>query len=274
MSLSRFGVRRPVPVNILMFVMILGGIGCGLTMTREFFPESNAESAQVTLPYPGATPEEIEETLAKKVEDKLADLDEVERLTTTIAEGAGGIMVEFRDGVGDVDEATREVERAIDSLLDLPTDAEEIQVTAFEPVLPVIMVTLFGDSDEESMKRSIRAIKDDLKSLPDMADIVESGTRDYEIRVDLELDRLLQHGLSLPDVSDAISRWMADIPGGTVRTDVGNVNVRLVGVEERAQSIREIVVSGDPDRNQSKGYINNHEQGAPVSKKVTLPKRP
>ena len=157
-------------------------------------------------------------------------------------------MVEFRDGVGDVDEATREVERAVESLLDLPDEAEEIQVTAFEPVLPVIMVTLFGDSDEESMKRAIRAIKDDLKSLPDMADIVESGTRDYEIRVDLEASiACCSTGLSLPEVSDAISRWMSDIPGGTVRTDVGNVNVRLVGVEERAQSIREIVVSGDPD---------------------------
>ena len=102
MSLPRFGVVRPVPVNSLMAAFLLSGIACGLTMTREFFPETTPMQATVTLPYPGATPEEIEESLARKVEDKLADLDEVEQLTTTIAEGGGVILVEFRDGIDDV----------------------------------------------------------------------------------------------------------------------------------------------------------------------------
>ena len=96
MSLARFGVTRPVPVNVLMAAMLGGGVVAGLPMTKEFFPETTPESATVRLPYPGATPEEIEESLARKVEDKLADLDEVERLTTTLAEGGGGITVEFR----------------------------------------------------------------------------------------------------------------------------------------------------------------------------------
>ena len=74
MSLPRFGVTRPVPVNILMVVLLAGGVAAGLTMTREFFPETTPESATVTLPYPGATPQQIEESLAMKVEDKLAEL--------------------------------------------------------------------------------------------------------------------------------------------------------------------------------------------------------
>ncbi len=101
MSLTRFGVTRPVPVNILMAVFLVGGIAAGVTLTKEFFPETTPESATVTLPYPGATPREIEDDLARKVEDKLAVLDEVEKMTTSIVEGRGRILVEFRDGIDD-----------------------------------------------------------------------------------------------------------------------------------------------------------------------------
>ena len=247
MSLPRFGVTRPVPVNILMVVFLGGGIAAGLTMTREFFPEITPDSATVLLPYPGATPEEIEESFARKVEDKLADLDEVARLETTIAEGDARILVEFRDGIDDVSQATDEVQRAVDTLLDLPEESERIRVAEFEPTLPVIMVSIFGETDEESRKRAIRHVRDELEMLPGMGEIFLSGVRDYEIRVDVSAASLLEHRLSLPQVSGVISAWMADVPGGTVRTSSGNINVRTLGVVERAGAIRRIVVKATPD---------------------------
>ena len=247
MSLPRFGVNKPVPVNLLMGALIVWGIYAGLTLKREFFPDVTPEAANVTLPYPGATPEEVEESLAIKVEDKLADLDEVERLETTVVEGGGGILVEFADNVTDVNEAVDEVERAIDALMDLPEEAEEIRVAAVEPRMPVIMVTLFGPVDEEVLKRGIRQIRDELEILPGMGDLVISGTRDYEIRVDVTEETLVKYGLSLPRISDAIREWMADMPGGSVRTGVGNINVRTMGVEERSDSINDIIVRADAD---------------------------
>jgi multidrug efflux pump subunit AcrB len=246
MSLARFGVLRPVPVNILMGVLLVAGVAAGLTMTREFFPETKPRSATVTMTYPGATPEEIEEGLARKIEDKIVDLEEVDVLTTTIAEGGGGIFVEFHDGVRDAARATDEIERAVDALTDLPEEAERIQVTEFEPRLPVIMVTLFGTADEEAMKRSVERMREDLTSLPGMGEIYVTGTRDYEIRVDVDSGALLEHGLGLPEITGLIRAWMSDVPGGTVRTNVGNINVRTLGVEERAEAIRRIVVRATP----------------------------
>ncbi|MHC5114214.1 MAG: efflux RND transporter permease subunit [Planctomycetota bacterium] len=247
MSPPRFGVTHPVPVNLLMGALIIAGVASATTMTREFFPETTAESAQVTLPYPGATPDEIEETLARKVEDALADLDEVERLTTTLSEGGGGIMVEFHDGVTDVTGATDEVERAIDALTDLPDEAERIQVSEFEPRLPAISVSVFGDVDEEVLKRTVMSVRDDLRSLEGMGEVTRSGIRDYEIRVDVSSDALLKYRMSLSQVSDVIRAWMTDVPGGTVRTTTGNINVRTLGVEERADAIRAIVLKATPD---------------------------
>ena len=244
MSLPGFGVRKPVPVNLLMTAILLAGLVLGMSLRREFFPESDPDMATVTLPYPGVTPDELEETLAIKVEDKLIDLDEIKELRTTLTEGGGGITIEFREDA-DPDEALDEIERAIDSLIDLPDESEKIQTQLLEPKLPVIRVALYGDLDEQAMKRAIRGIRDDLRTLPEMGEILIEGVRDYEVRVDVRSGALLEHGLSLPMVADTVRRWMTDIPGGTVRTGTGNVKVRTMGVDVKAADIRDIVLRSD-----------------------------
>lgn len=244
MSLVRFGVRKPVPINLLTVGIIIAGIAAGLTLRREFFPSTDSDTASVSLPYPGATPEEIEETLAIKVEDKLAELDEIDEITTTVSEGGGGIRVKFFENA-DPFEARDEVERAVESLLDLPDDAETIQVQLLKARLPVIRTVVFGDVDEPVLKEAIRSVKDDLRTLPGMGEVLVEGVRDYEIRVDVRQEALLKLGLSLPDVAQTINAWMREVPGGTVKSDTGNVRVRTMGVAERADAIRRIVVKAE-----------------------------
>lgn len=244
MSIARFGIRKPVPVNLLMIAILLGGLVTGLALRREFFPETTPEQAIITMPYPGAAPEEIETSLAIKVEDALRKLEEVDEIRTTLAEGGGGMTVEFREGV-DPDKAFNEIERTIDALQDLPERAEKIEVELFEPRLPVIRVALFGDLSEAVMKRAIRAVREDLRSLPGMGDVVIDGVRDYEVRVDVEMDALLKQGLSIEQIRQRIGAWMEDVPGGTIRGQSGNIKLRTLGVEERADAIRNIVLRSD-----------------------------
>lgn len=245
-GLAAFAVRRPVPINLLMAAILIAGMTTGLSLRREFFPEIDPETVLVTMPYPGATPQEIEQTLAIKVEDKLVDIEEIDELVTTVAEGGGGIMVELKEGV-DPDKALDEIDRAIDALQDLPDDAEQIQAELLEPRLPVIRVAVFGDIDESVLKTTIRGIKDDLRSLPGMGEIKIDGVREYEIRVDVDRAALLKHGISLPQVSQVIGAWMAEVPGGTVRTQTGDVRLRTMGVQERREMICDIVVKALPD---------------------------
>ena len=112
MSLPSFCALNPVPANLLMMVLIVGGIWSGLTMRREFFPEINPEAARVELVYPGASAPELEESLARKVEDAVGTVDEVRRIETTVSEGSGVVVVKFDEGT-DVSEGVDDVERAI-----------------------------------------------------------------------------------------------------------------------------------------------------------------
>lgn len=245
MSIARFGVHRSVPVNLLMVGLLLAGVVLGLSLRREFFPEMDPDQVMVRMPYPGASPEEVEESLAIKVEDRLVDLDEVDEMRTNISEGGGGIVIELREGIGDVNKAVDDIKSAIDSLTDLPDESETIQVSLLEARLPVIRAVVFGELEEGVLKRTVRMVRDDLRSLPGMGEALVEGVRDYEIRVDVRQDALLQHGMSLPWIAATIRAQMADLPGGTVRTTTGDVKVRTVGVAERARAIRQIVLRAD-----------------------------
>ena len=244
MSLPSFGVRNPVPVNLLWMAIVIAGLIFGLTLRREFFPEVNPDQAFIVMPYPGASPEEVEEGLVLKVEDKLAQLEEIDDLFVSISEGGGGITVEFREGVN-VSKALDEVERAVNEVIDLPAEAEKMQVRLFEPRMPVIRVNVFGDVDEDAMKRAIRGIRDDLRDLPGMGEVTIAGTRNYEIRIDVKREAMLRHGISLPAITDIVRGWMTEVPGGTVKTSTGNVKVRTMGTTERAAAISGIVLRAD-----------------------------
>jgi len=241
-----FFARRPVPVGLMLWTLVIGGVWSALTIRREFFPDLEPDMARVSMPYPGATPEEVEESLARKVEDSLADIEEVDRMETTVFENGGGVTIKFIEGA-DVRKRVEDMRSAIASLQDLPEEADRITVREFEPNFPVIQISLSGDVGEDSLKRGIRKIADDLRLLPGMGRVTVTGIREYEIRVDADQGRLLQHGIPITRVADAVTAWMKRIPGGRIRTADGDLNVRTVGVKERAEAIKGIVLKAESD---------------------------
>ena len=245
-GLARFGVKQPVPVNLLAVTILVAGATLGLTLEREFFPEITPDRAVISIREPGANPQHIQDAIAIKVEDRMADIDAVKQIDSRIHEGGGSVTVEFRSGV-DLNKAFDDVKRAVDAIDDLPPDAEPLQVQLLEPRLPVIMLTLYGDSDEQALKRAIRGIQNDLQSLDQMGEVVPSGIRDYEISIEIDKDAMLEMGLELGEVQQAVGAWMQEVPGGTLRTDSTDIQVRTIGVAEQAETVREVVVGAGAD---------------------------
>ncbi|MEM1423940.1 MAG: efflux RND transporter permease subunit, partial [Planctomycetota bacterium] len=246
MNLAAFGVRKPVIANLVMLALIGAGVIYGASLRREFFPEVRPVMVSISAPYPGASPEEVEDSLAVKIEDSVENLDDVKEVSTTVGEGFCSVMIEFRDGI-DITETVFEVKREMDALQDLPTEVERITVSKFEPNLPTINVSLIGDADEKTMKRAINGVRDDLRSLPGMGQITVSGVRTDEIRVEVDQGAAIEHGVSLPLVSDRIGGAMLELPGGSVRSPLLNTAVRTMGADERAEAVRDIVVKAGDD---------------------------
>lgn len=246
MNPVEFGVRKPVAANLVMLAIVAAGLVLGLNLRREFFPETRPNEVLVVAPYPGAAPEEVERSLAIKIEDRVFDIDDVKEVNTTIVEGAATVRIEFRAGV-EIGEATARVKREIDALQDLPELSERITVQDFEPQIPVIDLTLYGDADERTMKEAVKRMRDDLRSLPGMGDVTIGGVRVDEVTVEVNPDRLLEHNLSLLAVTERIRQAMGESPGGTVRTTGANVAIRTLGADDAADAVREIIVKATGD---------------------------
>ncbi len=244
MSLAAFGVRKPVAANLFMFVIIGAGLIFGWGLRREFFPEVRPQQILITAPYPSASPQEIEETLARKIEDRVFNLPDVEEISSVVTEGLASVRLEYPEGIN-IDVALNEVKREIDALQDLPEEADRILVSKFEPRLPAISLSLITDADETTLKRMIRQMRDDLELLPGMGDVQVTGTRTREISVELKPEVLLKHRLSLPLISQRLGDAMAEIPAGPVRGTTSHISVRTIGADERAEEVRDIIIQAD-----------------------------
>jgi len=246
-SLARFGVKRPVVANLTMWVIIGAGLIFGLNLRREFFPEVRPTQVSIAAPYPGASPDEVERSLAKKIEDRIADLDGVKEMNTSVREGLCSILIEFEEGYP-IDRALADVKREVDALEDLPAESDRILVDKFEPNLPAINLALYGDADERVMKEAIRQMREDLRTLPGMGDISVGGVRKDEITIEVDPATLLEHRLSLPGIADRVRQGLIELPSGSVRSSTTNVTVRTLGKDETVDEVRAIVVKSDGDQ--------------------------
>lgn len=246
MSLARFGVRKPVVANLVMFALIGAGLIFGSQLRREFFPYVEPRIVTIAAPYPGAAPAEVEDALATKIEDRVADLKGVKEITSTVTEGTAGISVEFEEGTN-IRVGLADVKREIDALQDLPDAVDNIVVDILEPNLPAIIVAIHGNADERAMKNFITQTRNDLLTLPEITDISMGGVRGDELRVEVSPEKAIEQGLSLPVIADTIRAAMIELPGGSVKTPTSTISVRSVGVDERADAVRDIVVKASGD---------------------------
>ena len=242
MNLARFGVRNPVPINLLMAGFILAGIFAAFNLRRQFFPDMTFDSVSVTMAYPGASPEDVETSIAKRIENAIINIDEVDEIRTTCVEGLASIFVTFKEGTSNIDNAIDKVRRSVDSIQDLPVDAKKPVVTRIEPKMPVIMVQIWGDVDKQVMKQAIRDVRDDLRTFEEMGSINVGGDINNELSVEIDQDSLVEHGLSITQVAQSISSWMREIPGGTLRSKGGDIVIRTNTPEESSLDLEEIVI--------------------------------
>jgi len=242
MNLPRFGVRNPVPINLLMAGLILAGIYSSFTLRRQFFPDMEFDKVVVSMSFPGASPEDVESAIAMRLENSIFEIDEVDEIRTTCVEGNASLFISFKEGTNNLDEVIDEVRRSVESLQDLPSDVERPIVTRLEAQMPVIMVQLWGDVDQHVMKKAIHDIRDDLRTFNEMGAINVGGDLTNELTVEVDQDSLIEHGISIAEVANRITLWMSQVPGGTLRSSGGDIVIRTDNPEESSLEVEEIVI--------------------------------
>ncbi len=239
-SLIRWAVHNTPAMNTLMLsILIVGGVSLAM-MRREVFPEFDLEMILVTVPYPGATPEEVEEGICQKIEEAVRSISGLKKQVAVAQEGAGYLVLYLESNVN-VQKILNEVRAEIDripSFPDLAEDPEVQQITFRSPAIRVGVIGPEADSPEAEwrLRELGEQIRDELLLLPSVSQADLTNVRKYQIDVEIPEATLRKYGLTLQQVARTVRRENIELPGGKINTSSQDIllrgkNKRLTGAD-------------------------------------------
>lgn len=238
--------HNPVAANLLMLIIMITGIGSAFNIQRAMFPSFDIDVIRVTVAYPGAAPEEVEQGVILKIEEAINDLEGIKRVESDAYESAGTLWIEPLDGT-DLAKLLGDVQNRIDGIAYFPAEAEEPVISQPEVLFPTLTLQLSGDLDERSMKSLADQVRRDLLTYPEVSAASVVGARDYEIAIEISEPLLREYHLTLGDVANTIAASSLDLPAGSVRTENGEIMLRTVGQAYVQQDFENIVLKTWPD---------------------------
>ena len=238
-------VRNRVFANIILVMIFFVGAMAAMSMIRETFPQFSTERIQVTVAYPGADPEEVEEGISRKIEESLEDVQGIKEYETTSRENFSSTIVEVKNGY-EVSDVLDRVRNKVDSISTFPVDAERPVISEILLRDAVTMLALTGDMPEARAKEWAERVKDALQQESDISQVTILGTRSYEIGIEISESRLREYRLSFDQVVDAVRRSSLNMSGGTLRTQGGAIRLRTLGRKYTGAELASVVVIARP----------------------------
>ncbi len=235
-----------VAANLLMFFIIGMGLYGAFNITVETFPKFEFDTVEVRVPYRGAAPAEVEEGVVVKIEEAIQDVEGIKQVFGYALEGTGRVSIEVRDG-SDPAAVLDEVKLAIDSISTFPVETERPIISKSRFRRQAITVQVSGDMDERDMKNLAERVRDEILALDEVSYAEIRGARPFEISVQIPEITLRQYGLTLDRVALAIRAWSVDLPGGSIRSDGGDIRLRTKGQAYTGEEFEQIVLISRED---------------------------
>jgi len=215
-----------VTPNLLMIALLLGGFYVSGQIKKEVFPEFELDRVTVSVAYPGASPEEVEQGIILGIEEAVRSLEGIKELSSTAAEGRGSVSLELMTDV-DQQKVYQEIKQEVDRIRTFPDDAEEPQVSLLTRRREVLNIQLYGVATEAALRETAEQVRDRLLQDPGITQIDLSGVRDLEIHVDVPQGKLRAYNLTLDGIANIINAASTEVPGGAVETDGGDILLRV-----------------------------------------------
>ncbi len=240
--------RNRVAANLLMLMILVAGFLAVLFgVRREIFPQISLDMITVTVPYPGATPLEVEEGILLPIEEAVADLDGIDTLDATASEGAGTVVIEVRSDY-DTRELMSDVKSRVDGITTFPDDAEEPVIEELVLKMHVITLALASESaDELALRHLAEQVRDDLLTIPGITRVPLGGARNYEIGIHVSEEDLRRYGMTFDEVAGAVRASSLNLPAGSIRSGSGDIRIRTQSQAYNQRQFENLVVRTDPD---------------------------
>jgi multidrug efflux pump subunit AcrB len=217
--------RNSVAANLLMVFIIIMGIASFLTIQRQMFPNIEINYITINANYPGASPQEIEESIFIKIEEAIKDITEIKRTVSRAFRGSGTVSLEI-ETKAELTDVLDKVKLRVDGIATFPAGMEPVNVSQVEFQQDVIEMPLVGNLPLADLKKIAKEIEDELLQLGNVS-LVQMSAPDDEIAIEIKPDTLRKYSLSISDITRAINSYSANMSAGQIRTNAGLVSVRV-----------------------------------------------
>lgn len=238
--------RNPVAANIIMLILVLGGLIQAFNIKQEFLPNAELDIVTVSVPYPGASPEEVEQSVVLAVEEAVRGLDGVEEVTASASEGSGTVTVEVMPGY-DLGRMSQDVQSEVDRITTFPEDAEKPIINVSSLRREVLSVIVSADTSDSILREVAEQVRDRLIVSPGVTQVELANVRSYEIGIEISQDTLRAYNLTLSDVADTLSSASVEMPGGGMKTESGEILVRVRDRRDYGEQFAKIPLITEPD---------------------------
>ncbi|MCB0572603.1 MAG: efflux RND transporter permease subunit, partial [Phaeodactylibacter sp.] len=254
-------IKFPIAANLIMFgVLIMGVVGM-FNMKSTFFPEVESRIIQIQVVYPGASPEEVEEGIIKKIEENLKGVTGVERYTSVSKENSGTVTVEvfkgYKPGL-----VLQDVKNAVDQISSFPVGMEPPIVFNQENLGFAISYAISGDVNLKTLKEYGRKVEDGLLGIDGISKVSLSGFPEEEIEIAFREQDLRAYGLTFQQATQAVRNANIELTGGTIKGADEELLVRARNKAYHAEGLRDIVVKTTADG----GVVRLHQIAAITDK--------
>jgi multidrug efflux pump subunit AcrB len=231
--------RNPVTANLLMLILLGGGIWTMINIQKEVFPQFQLDIVEVSVVYPGAAPTEVEKGILMPVEDAVRGVQGIKEITSTAREGSGTVLIELVTGI-DRMKAFQEIDQAVNRIRTFPDDIEEPEVQLQAQQRDVMEIVLYGEADIWTLRVLAEQLRDILLNNPEITQVEIGNVPDYVTHVEIPRHRLREYNLTLAEVSRIIVESSEDIPAGSVDTQSGEILLRMKERKQWAEEFAKI----------------------------------
>ena len=235
-----------VAANLLMCMIIAFGIVSAFTIRKQTTPDFELNTIQIRVPYLGAAPQEVEEGVVIKVEEAIQDIDGIVEINSVAREGLGSVTAEVATGE-DINEILGEIKTRVDAISTFPALTEKPVIYKQEVPIHVVFVSIYGDLDEFARKQIAQEVRNELMTISSVNQVQILGDRDYEISIEVSEHVLRQYGLTMTEISEAIRNSSVDMPGGTIKSEGGDILLRTEGQVYTGREFADLVLRTYPD---------------------------
>ncbi|BBB89402.1 MAG TPA: efflux RND transporter permease subunit [Methylomusa anaerophila] len=246
MNITRFSIQRPVGITMIVLLFVVLGVYSYFRIGVELLPTYNYPYCAVSVEYPGASVEEVEQAVVKPLEQAISSAAHLKKMIAVCRQERATLMIEF-DFDANADLAAVDVSKLVNRVRrELPDDIGEPVIMRRDPSATPIMeiavkskyslADIYGKADQ--------VFKERLERAEGVSDVVVGGGRDREVAVDVHRDKLAQYRLALSRIVSRIKGENIMLPAGIIYTDKLEKDVRLVARYQTPEEIRNIYVAG------------------------------